>query len=125
MPFNLPLKRPAKPSDYKKACKELAKALHYHPLTPIQPWLEDSDEGKAAIFELMSYYHLFPTQRNGDDGSLIVIKYGPMTEDIRVVLIEEHETKELAIAFGVVLALTSALTLGFIEAPQDVSLIHH
>ena len=125
MPFDLPLNRPAKPRDYKKACKELAKALHYHPLTPIPPWLDNTSEGKAAIYELMAYHHLYPSRQNGSDGSLIVIRYGDLSTDIRVILISEHETKELAVAFGVVLALTSALTLGFIEAPQATSTIHH
>jgi hypothetical protein len=107
MTIRLPLKRLATDRDRKKACKELAKAFGYHHLTPVPPWLDNTAAGKAAIFELMVQYHLFPSRQNGDDSDLIVIKYGTRFDDVRVVPVSEHESKEAAIAFGIVLALTT------------------
>lgn len=106
--MDMPLGRKATALDREHLRQELADVLPIPIGSPIPHWLDNTPDGMAAVLELMITHDIYPSRSHAHEDKIIV-KWGKYVEDVRVVPINEHESKITATQFAVVLAVISFL----------------
>lgn len=96
-----PLGRKATAEDREQASREMCEEMR----SPYVNYLAYAN--RDLLFAFAVQYDVFPNRVNGR--KYITVNYGDHSQDLRVVPIKEHENREEAVAFALVLAITARI----------------
>lgn len=106
--MKMPLGHRVTDEDRHMASEDLSIALEMK----TRNWFSPSNA--AALMGLMTRFNIFPNREPYPECEHVTVHYGPHSEDMRVVQVEEFEDRHCAVVFAIVLAITTKINEGLV-----------